>query len=995
MSTDYQGFREQVREKNDLLSVVQRYGIEVKRAGNVHKALCPFHQEKSASFTIFPDERWKCFGCGKGGDVFDLVAEMDRVEQGEALRILADRAGMKMPQYSPEAEAVRTVQKGALELLKLAADYYHQALISQPKADAHRDYLRERGFGEDVWRQWRLGAAGSGDGLLKYLKAQGADLDLAEKVGLIRRTEQGVIHDFLRERVVIPFLEHNAVIFLTGRGIRPDIQPKYLHLKNSEYAQKTIYNRSARGKALVLVEGSIDVWAVQALAGEGVVAAALMGLGTHDPALKGALKGRDEVLIGLDSDEAGQRKVDELAALVGYERARIVRWGAKDPAEMLQMGIKAGEFREMLRNAPGYLDDLARQIRESGDKVSLVEKAAKVAQQLSPAARDAYGVAIKHAAKGVISAKTINQMVQVPPTPAAAAPAGDALPYYRIEGGEIWRDYGEKKKRVTRGGVARFTQLVNVDDGEASDMELTLKIELAGGREIEGRIAAADSGDPTAVIRELRRLVGPLLSPEAHERTHLVQAMDALSVKMEEVKEVARTGWIESDKGLAFATPGGVIGELPAGWEVALPAEGADLQKFAVVDGGDEAFAAGCEGLIALLKAFQPGLSVPMVAFAILPPAARFMRFHKFALHVSGETGSLKSETSRILQCFYGSGFAKAPPIMNWRSTTNAIEQIGWFLPDVLAVVDDYKPSIVKPWEFTEILHRYADANARMRLDRRAKMKRRQAMRCWMLTNGEDIPTGEASVLARMVLLRLPKRPNGAAYNESLRKASRLSKHFATIQARWVEYLRTQGEDMGLESAVELYHQEIAAHIQKVELDVPNVNRIALNVAVLRAVWEKFGEWLLGLLPEGLQGEFFPFWDGFGDLSLRLGAACAKLTVEEKPSRVFLSALQEGIDSGRYQMMSREATLPANRSSVIAFRDGEGVYVLPSAYSDVAEWMRRSGQQIGFSRQELYRLLEQDGIMVTPGTRVIRVGNPSISIRALHLKPGILGNDDV
>jgi uncharacterized protein (DUF927 family) len=145
-------------------------------------------------------------------------------------------------------------------------------------------------------------------------------------------------------------------------------------------------------------------------------------------------------------------------------------------------------------------------------------------------------------------------------------------------------------------------------------------------------------------------------------------------------------------------------------------------------------------------------------------------------MHFTGETGSLKTESAKLLMSFYGD-FANTPPLSNWRSTINSIELLGFWLHDMPGMVDDYKPRDVKLWDFTGLIQRYADESGRGRMSRDAKVVRKRAMHWWMLSTGEAVPSGEASVLSRMIMVRFPRRPEGSPYNAELRMARRLSKY--------------------------------------------------------------------------------------------------------------------------------------------------------------------------------------------------------------------------
>jgi len=339
-----------------------------------------------------------------------------------------------------------------------------------------------------------------------------------------------------------------------------------------------------------------------------------------------------------------------------------------------------------------------------------------------------------------------------------------------------------------------------------------------------------------------------------------------------------------------------------------------------------------------------------------------------------------------------------APAIQSWRSTVNSIEQTGFWLPDVLGLIDDYKPSVVKPWDFTELIQRYADGNDRSRLGRDGKMRSRQAMRWWILSTGEDLPGGEASVLARMVTIRFPRRPQGAAYNTALGKAQAAAHNFPTVTARWAAWLAGGGITWNVQDKMLNYHEFIANALQAEASEVPNVNRLSRNVAMLWTAWDMWWDFIAATFGvPGVKMQALKRAGEFGALALPLAVQVARQVIQEKPVHVFLNALQEGLDSGRFRILPRNETSEGSKLDVLAgWYDKDGIYILPAMYLEIAKMLREGGQQIGFTKNELYRLLDEEGALVRKGktetTDTIQVGPPGAlrSKRVLLLQQGLI-----
>lgn len=909
-------FKERVRDRTDLLNLVRASGKKIGRgSGRLVMCQCPFHADDGPSFAVYQDQqRWHCYGsCQEGGDCFQFVMKRDNVEFMDALKLLAREAGLDMPEFRPEPPQKKSEREEAQVLLNLAAAFYHERMLDEEIGKPFREYLFERGFDQSTIEHWMLGAAGSKDELRTHIYKNKLNADLAIKIGLLGNYD-GHVTDRFKNRVMIPFLEPGRVAFFTGRRIDDVKEKKYLHL-SADYLPKPPYNWRSKGDDLMIVEGPLDAWAAQRLAGDNVTAMALMGLHEGDFDFSKVLRGRKRVFVGLDADGTVKPEVMD-ALMVKLPGANMITWPAKDPADWMKAGATAQEFSSLLEESPSWMDKLISDVRESSDsrRSAAVERAVNFAAKLPAVQGDLKAGEIKRAAGKDVTTATIRKLLDQarkggdPPAPPAKSEAqaegGEPRGFYRVADGEFWAGHGERASQITVGGVAYYRQMVVVDDGEAKDNELELVVALRDGREFTARIPAKASSEVGEVAAAIKGIVGPKLTISANGRSHLIPAIEWLtaSKRLEEKNEIARTGWLEIDDKLIYVTPGGTVGELPADYQVVLPQ---GLERYAIKDGGDDSFKEGLEGLIhGLLPAFENTLTVPMVAYALLPPMARFVpEGTKFVMHLVGETGSLKTTTARILMSLYGD-FANKPPMASWRSTINSIEKLGFWLPDCLGMVDDYKPRIVKLWDFVDLIQRYADGNDRMRMARDTSIRRREAMRWWMLSTGEDVPQGESSALARMISLRFKRRPSGEPYNADLSKARRLAEHFPTVMARWIAWLREDNflpEKGGFRAAFTLYTQKIAEVLQRDAPSTPNINRISDNVAMLWCAWNAFRLFVKQSAPE-LVGELIEFHKIVPQVAL----AQAKHVMEDKPTFVFLNALREGLDGGRFKSAKRD-----------------------------------------------------------------------------------------
>lgn len=1006
-------FREQVRDRTDILSLVGRStALPANLNSRAIKCKCPFHADNGPSLVIWKDQgRWKCFGaCNDDGDIFAWVMKRDNVDFETARDTLAQDAGLDVPNFRQESSDQRDEREEAQKLLNLVAKFYYARLLDPKYGADYREYLVGRGFAKEVWEERKLGAAVGDNDLLKMLKRQNLSIPLALKLGLLDERNGGVF-DRYRRRVVFPFIENGDVKYMTARSIVNE-EPKYLHLDNSPYFQRVPYNWRARGKWLVIVEGTMDVLAVEALAGEQVSALGLMGLSEGNFALDRAVKHRERIYLGLDSD--GTVKDETRLALLKKlgPDVRLITWpDDDDPAAWLKQGATGAEFSALLEVSPTWMDYAINQVRNSplDDRALRVEEAVKIAAMLPLAQGDVKIGEIKKAGRGV-TADTIKQLVRAArgAIEPAATPTGNStknhapaasdeekLPFYYEIDGEMW--YGrEPAKQITLGGSARYSEVVWVDDGEEVVQQLTIRVQLKDGPALDTQILAEKSAESGEVAAAIKRVAGPKLTIAAYQRPHLIPAMESISrlTPSVERREIARTGWVEFDGKLVFVTAGGTVGELPDGVTVKLPQQG--LERYKVADEGDEAFEKGLEGLLdGLLMAFDEAITMPLVAFMLTPPAARFIpEASKFMLHLVGDTGALKTQTGKVAMSMYGN-FAQTSPLVSWSSTTNSIEKLGFYLPDVVGMVDDYKPITVQKWDWVNLIQRYADGLDRQRMARDTTLRDRKPMRWWMLSTGQDIAEGEASALARLIALRFPQRPLGQPTNNELRHAERKAKFFPTIMARWIEYLR-DGGGVGLSSLFVQYQARIGTQVQKHAPETVNVPRLSNNVALLWAVWEAFQDFI-----HVASGRTI---NGFARSAGVIGAAQARILAAEKPTSVFLDALQSGLDAGRFKAVHRKGTNAheVGGENFVGWFDEEGFYLLPAAYNFVSKWLREAGRQLGFTESEFKRLLKDETRLVATGkdevARSVRMGENSVNtkvVKVLHLQPTLISTPAV
>ena len=304
---------EEIRLKNDIVDVISGY-VKLQKKGSSYFGLCPFHNEKSPSFSVSRSKQmYYCFGCGAGGNVFTFIMEYENYTFAEALKFLAERAGVELPEieYSNEAKEKANLKATLLEINKLAAKYFYAQLKTEKGSVAHK-YLTDRGLSEETITAFGLGYSNIySDDLYKYLKLQGYSDDLLMKAGLISVNEKNGVYDKFWNRVMFPIMDANNRVIGFGGRVMGKGEPKYLNSPETEVFDKSrnLYGlnraRTSRKSYFLLCEGYMDVIALHQAGFTNAVAS----LGTAFTPGHASLIKRyvNEVYLTFDSDGAGTK----------------------------------------------------------------------------------------------------------------------------------------------------------------------------------------------------------------------------------------------------------------------------------------------------------------------------------------------------------------------------------------------------------------------------------------------------------------------------------------------------------------------------------------------------------------------------------------------------------------------------------------------------------------------------------------------------------------
>ena len=415
-------FLQEVIERNDIVDVVGSYVRLTKRSGSNQFGLCPFHSEKTPSFSVSQDKQiFHCFGCGKGGGVINFIMEVENLSFPEAVEFLAKRAGMQMPVEEDNRESKK--RRRMLELNREAARFFYSCLKT-PEGKAALDYMAKRELTQTTATNFGLGyAPDTWDSLLKAMKAKGySDYELFD-AGLVRKGKKGGFYDVYRNRLMFPVIDVKGdVIGFSGR-ILGDGEPKYMNSPETLVFNKSRnlfgLNLAKKSKSgyIILAEGNIDVVMMHQAGFDSAVAS----LGTSLTPEQARLISRyaSEVIIAYDADGAGRKAAQRAIGLLERLDLKVKvlsMTGAKDPDEFIKTK-GADAFRNLLEKSENHIDYRLQTVTNKYDltvdeqKVAFLKEATDMVAKLSGTVeRQVYSMRV--ASMAGISADAVAQEVE-------------------------------------------------------------------------------------------------------------------------------------------------------------------------------------------------------------------------------------------------------------------------------------------------------------------------------------------------------------------------------------------------------------------------------------------------------------------------------------------------------------------------------------------------------------------------------------------------------
>ena len=392
---------QELLQRNSVTDVIGGH-VHLKRHGRIYRGLCPFHSEKTPSFTVYPDtQSYYCFGCGAGGDIISFTKEINGLTYVEAVKMLAQQSGMPLPD---EDDKLSRLKSRIYEMNKVAARYFHANLNSEKGKNA-RIYLRQRQLSDKTIVNFGIGYASDGwQDLTNHLKSKGYTEEEMISAYLVARSSKGNVYDIFRDRIIFPIIDlRGNVIAFGGRRMGDEGGPKYLNSGDTPVFKKSnglfalnIAKKSGK-ESFILAEGYMDVISLH----QAGFTNALATLGTALTAQQAKLIAdyAKNVVIAYDSDEAGQKATRRAMELFSKEDVQVQvlqMEGAKDPDEYIKK-FGRDRFEALIEKANSALDFELLKLRKQHDikdtqgRIDYLTKACDILAAIpSPVLQDVY-----------------------------------------------------------------------------------------------------------------------------------------------------------------------------------------------------------------------------------------------------------------------------------------------------------------------------------------------------------------------------------------------------------------------------------------------------------------------------------------------------------------------------------------------------------------------------------------------------------------------------
>lgn len=999
---------DEIKDKLDLVDIVQER-VQLQRAGKNWRGPCPFHNEKTPSFTVFPrTQTWKCFGggCGKGGDLINFVQELNGWDFKETLRYLAERAGVELKPLNQEEQKQIDQKRERETILGAAMEFFQERLASD--ASGH-EYALSRGWSQETIQDAGIGYFGKDwEALRAHLHSQGVDLEHPVAVALtgmrgdvgawaksrgvaISQTwiNQGKVPAMPPEMLIYPHRWRGRVVYLAGRRLEGEVKswnlPEELVGGKAPFFNHLWweYSGDLRGRYYTIVEGQGDAvtlaqWSLPgvALAGSAIVRPE-NGNG-RPSALIGELlriaKAGGKIVLGLDNDPPGQKATPEaaralIAAGLSAVQLSVVTWPASDPNNWL-IGKDCEEpwtpesAQILVSQAPRWIEVLI-QMGKDDDRVqrevfqALARLDAYEVERWRPAVCEAYQ----------LRARAFDAMIKAARRDAGLGEDGNAC--YLVMGGAMWHraydQYGEEKLVRLSHFEAHIAEDVLRDDGQ----DVRREIRVAG--KVNGQplpVARVDAGEFMAMNWVMREW-GSKAIMEAGNRTkdHLRTAIQLLSKDIKRQTVYTHTGWRELPNGKrCFLSSTGAIGAPEV--EVDLDR---DLVRYALPLTPEDP--KGAMELSLRFLDLAPDRVVYPIWGAVWLAPLRDLIDVGFMMWAYGVTGSLKSTLVALALNHYGPAFSERHMPADFVDTVNRLAHKAFVAKDALLVVDDFAPQSTRRSQDeyrakAERLAREAGnqvGRGRMRSDGTAQAT--HIPRSLIIATGEDL-AGVEGILSRMFIVEF-KRDDVRKNLERLTSFQRKRHRLCHAMTGYLNWLMECWE--GLKDTLPARREHYRLEALKTDMHLRFPEALA-SLAVGVEMGLRYALFLEVISPDDFQTLLEMGWNALKECVANM----AEVTKHEKPQELFAVAVGTLITEGAIFLKERSGPgllggQDPERAKFVGWYDDECLHFLPgSVFTQVYQYYRGQGLIFPQTETMLRKTLKESGFLITEKDRLDR-----------------------
>lgn len=388
---------EEVRSRNDIVDVISTY-VKLQKKGSSYFGLCPFHNEKSPSFSVSQDKQiFHCFGCGVGGDVFRFIQKIENIDFREAIQILAEKAGITLPTLENDKDNKRLQLKSKVyEINEIVANYYHENLY-KPTSKQAQEYVKKRKLDNNTLKTFLIGYSGNYDEIYKMLKQKGYTDEEIIASSLVNKSMDGRYFDRFKNRLMYPIKDVRDRVIGFGGRVLDDSKPKYInspenivYSKGRQLFGLNVAKKSGK-KQIIIVEGYMDAISLYQRGINNVVASLGTALTEHQGRL--LRKYAEKIIIGYDADGAGQAATMrglEILQNLGYDVRVLQIEGAKDPDEFV-IKYGSGRFEKAVNEAISLVEFKVKNLKRNlnidnaSDKIKFLNEVAKILSRVNNA----------------------------------------------------------------------------------------------------------------------------------------------------------------------------------------------------------------------------------------------------------------------------------------------------------------------------------------------------------------------------------------------------------------------------------------------------------------------------------------------------------------------------------------------------------------------------------------------------------------------------------